>query len=226
VRKIEVSFDASCFIEYGKRIGLEPLVISYLELYPQHAYRCEEKNGVTELVTCRGWENLSHTIRAYRELGLAIDKECVRQFIKSEEICESFWQYEKQCRLGFSTDEMVELLSGKRYEEYKNKMAKLTIWQQTEILDSLCKLAENQPTKAEHGRAKYVELGERLDLLFELAGELDAGGVLGEKVYQRINRSDALLKVVEQVKIPGYLSFAEAMLVDMEEFMAPPVAAE
>ena len=226
VRKIGVSFDASCFIEYGKRIGLEPLVISYLELHPQHAYRCEEKKGVTELVTCRGWENLSHTIRAYRELELAIDKECVRQFIKSDEICESFWKYEKQYRLGFSTDEMIELLSGKRYEEYKNKMAKLSVWQQTEVLDSLCTLAENQPAKAEYGRAKYVELGGRLDLLFELAGELDAGGVLAEKVYQRINRSDALIKVVEQVKVPGYLAFAEAVLKDKEDFMAPPEDAE
>jgi len=222
LRKIEVAFDAACFTKYGKNIGLEPLVLSYLELYPQHAYRCEEKNGVAELVTCRGWENLSHAIRVYRELEQEIDRNCVRQFIKSDEICENFWQYVNQCRLGFSTEEMAELLSGKRYEMYKDRMCKLQTWQQMELFGSLCIMAENMSTKAEFGRAKYAELGERLSLLFELADEVDDGGVLAEKVYQGVNASEELQKTVMQVKLPRYLHFAEAMIKDEENFMNPP----
>lgn len=223
LRKIEVMFDAACFTEYGRSIGLESIVISYLELYPQDAYRCVDKNGVAELVTCRGWENLSHTIRIYRELGQEIDRECVRQFIKSEEICESFMQYERQCRLGFSTEDMTELLSGKQYEEYKNRMSELQVWQQMELFGGLCAMAESLPTKAEFGRAKYAELGERLTLLFELADDVDAAGVLAEKVYQEINANEELQRTVLQVKIPRYLSFAEAALKDDEDFMNPPI---
>lgn len=224
LRKIEVAFDAACFTEYGKTIGLEPLVISYLELYPQDAYRCVDKTGVAELVTCRGWENLSHTIRVYRELGQEIDRECVRQFIKSEEICESFMQYERQCRIGFSTEDMAELLSGKQYEEYKNRMCELQVWQQMELFGGLCTMAGSLPTKAEFGRAKYAELGERLNLLFELADDADVGGVLAEKVYQEINANEELQRTVLQVKIPRYLSFAEVALKDDDEdFMNSPI---
>lgn len=222
LRKLEVAFDATCFTEYGKSIGLEPIVISYLELHPQDTYRCEEKNGVKELVTCRGWENLSHTIRLYRELEQEIDRECIRQFIKSEEICERFLQYERQCRLGFSAEDMTELLSGKHYELYKDRMCGLQTWQQMELFGSLCIMAENMSTKAEFGRAKYAELGERLSLLFELADEVDDGGVLAEKVYQGVNASEELQKTVMQVKIPRYLYFAEAMIKDEEDFMNPP----
>ena len=41
-----------------------------------------------------------------------------------------------------------------------------------------------------------------------------------------VNRSETLLMAVEQVKVPGYLSFAEAALKDKEDFMAPPEDAE
>lgn len=225
LRKIEVAFDAKCFTEYGKRIGLEPVVISYLELQPQHAYRCVEEKGAAELVTCRGWENLSHAIRVYRELGMEVDRECVRQFIKSDEICESFYKYVQQCRLGFSADELAELLSGKRYEMYKSRMCELHVWQQMELFDNLCTMAENVPTKVQFGRARYAELGERLNIMFELADEVDAGGVLAERVYQGINSKEALQRTVMQVKIPRYLHFAEAVIKDaavQENFMAPP----
>ena len=102
-------------------------------------------------------------------------------------------------------------------------MCELQVWQQMELFGGLCTMAGSLPTKAEFGRAKYAELGERLNLLFELADDVDAGGVLAEKVYQEINASEELQKTVLQVKTPRYLYFAEAVIKDDEEdFMNPP----
>ena len=217
LRKIETEFDANCFIEYGKSIGLEPVIVSYLELHPGHAYRCEEKNGVQELVTCRGWENLSHAIRVYRELLQELDAECVKQFIKSDEICDSFIQYERQCRIGLSKEEMEEILEGKSFEKHKQRILELSIKQRLQIADYLCNLMEIKLTAAETGKARYREIGDWLGNVFDMMREVDPTGMLEEKVFHWTNSSELLIRTVTSVKVPQYLVLADIIAGNTEE---------
>ena len=209
LRKIETDFEADCFIEYGKRIGLEPVILSYLELHPEHAYRCQENNGIHELVTCRGWENLSHAIRVYRELELEPDEECIRQFIKSDEICNSFKQYAEQCKLGLSKEQLEEILEGRGFERYKQVIMSLSIKQQMQLANSLCTLMEIKPTTAETGKARYREIGTWLGNVFDMMKEVDSTGMLEEKVFQLVNGSELLVRTVSSVKVPQYLYLAD-----------------
>lgn len=208
LRKIEIAFDTSCFIAYGKELGLEPLVLDYLELYPEHAYRCREKEGMKELVTCRGWENLSHALRVYRELGQNPDAEFVGQFIKSQEICSSFMGYKNQCEIGISKEEMEEILEGKGFEHYKERILQLSMKQRGILIECLCGLMEVKETKAERGKEKFREVGEWLGNVLDMVQEADPAGVLREWVIRQVGKSDLLMRTVSMVKVPQYLEYA------------------
>lgn len=219
LRKIETEFDAACFIEYGKSIGLEPIVLSYLELHPEHAYRCREKDGIQELVTCRGWENLSHAIRIYRELGQETDMECVGQFIKSEEIRDSFLQYEKQCEIGISKEAMEEILEGRGFEAHKQCIFKLSVKQRMQLADSLCNLLESKPTVAGVGKASYREIGNWLGNVLDMMKEVDPTGILEEKVFRRVTCNERLIRTVSTVKVPQYIALADTISGNTEELL-------
>ena len=219
LRKIETEFEPDCFISYGKSIGLEPIILSYLELHPEHAYRCQETNGIHELVTCRGWENLSHAFQVYRELGQKPDRACVGQFLKSEDICDSFIQYVKQCELGLSKEEMEEILEGKGFEKYKQKIIDLTPKQQLQLTDDLCQLLLAKPTEADTGKARYREIGTWLGNLLDMMKEVDPSGMLEEKVFQWINGNELLVRTVSTVKVPQYIYLADIIAGNTEEML-------
>lgn len=212
IRKMEISFDADCFIRYGREKGLEEDVIHYLELHPAHAYRCQENNGEKELVTCRGWENLSHAYGLYRSLGQEIDGEFIRQFIKSEEICDSFLQYVRQCQSGITSGEMDEILQGRGFEKYKKKMMDLSIRRQWLVTEYLCEMLTVKKTAAETGTARYREISGWLGNVLDLLEAVDDKGVLSEKAFQYINKNELLLKVVSSVKNVQYLKLCDKLL--------------
>lgn len=113
IRKIEIEYSAADFTEYGKNIGLSDIIIRYIELHPENAYRFSKQKGNEELVTCRSWENLSHAIECYEVLGQSIDLPMVQQFIKSEAVASNFVEYYRQCNSGITEKDVRNILSGK-----------------------------------------------------------------------------------------------------------------
>jgi len=172
-----------------------------------------------ELVTCRGWENLSHAFQVYRELGQKPDRACVGQFLKSEDICDSFIQYVKQCELGLSKEEMEEILEGKGFEKYKQKIIDLTPKQQLQLTDDLCQLLLAKPTEADTGKARYREIGTWLGNLLDMMKEVDPSGMLEEKVFQWINGNELLVRTVSTVKVPQYIYLADIIAGNTEEML-------
>lgn len=212
IRKIVIEFDATCFVEYGRKIGLEKHILDYLELHPSHTYRCEEVNHEKELVTCRGWENLSHAYTLYKELEQEINVEFVRQFIKSEEIAGSFMRYEKQCRVGLTFEEMDDILQGKGFEKYRQKITELNYNQQWLLTQYLCEHLVTKETKEEMGMGRYREISGWIDNVLDMLAAVDERGVLGERAFYFINKNELLLKVVSNIKTGQYLSLCDKYL--------------
>ena len=215
IRKITIEFDVKAFIAYGKEIGLEKIILDYLEVQPNHAYRCAEHGGEKELVTCRGWENLSHAYSIYKKLEQPIDLQMVKQFIKSDEIADSFMAYVKQCKVGVSIDEMDEILRGRGYEKNLEKIKGLTYRQQWLLVEYLCERMLTKETKEEAGMGRYKEIAGRLDNVRDMLGEADEKGVLAEKVFGFINKSEEFLKVVSNVRCRRYLEMCEKLAVEV-----------
>lgn len=212
IRKITIELDAKVFISYGREIGLEELVLGYLEVQPDHAYRCVGNGGEKELVTCRGWENLSHALSIYKKLDQPIDLQMVRQFIKSDEIADSFMAYVRQCNVGVSLEEMDEILSGRGFEKTLEKVKGITYRQQWLLAEYLCERMLTKKTKEEAGLGKYKEMAEWIENVLDFLEELDEKGVLAEKAFGFINKSEELLRVVSNVKCRSYLERCEGLL--------------
>lgn len=212
LRKVNVEFDAKAFVNYGREIGLEKLVMDYLEVQPEHAYRCVDNNGEKELVTCRGWENFCHAYSIYTKLGLPIDLQLVKQFIKSDEIADSFMAYMKQCSVGMSLEEMDEILQGKGFEKNLERIKGLTYRQQWLLTEYLCERMLTKETKEAVGIGRNKQIAEWIDNVIDILGEADEKGVLAEKVFGFINKSEELLAVVSNVKCRKYLEMCEKMM--------------
>lgn len=212
IRKISIAFDVGSFLEYGRKIGLNQLIFDYLELHPFHTYRCMENGGEKELVTCRGWENLSHAYTLYEELGQNIDLEMVMQFVKSEEIAMSFLRYEKQCKIGMTIEEMDEVLLGKGYEKNRQKIMELTYNQQWMLTEYLCERLVSKETEGEEEQAGYRERSQWIDNVLDMLQSVDENGLLAEKAFCFINKAPLLLRVVGTRKTRQYLALCEKVL--------------
>ena len=89
LRTLHIVWDSASFIQYAKKKDFHPEVLNYLELNPDSVYRLDDSS----LVTCRGWENLSDQLQKYELLEEPVDYRMVRQFIKSDAIATSFFNY-------------------------------------------------------------------------------------------------------------------------------------
>jgi hypothetical protein len=221
IRKIEVKFDPDCFLAYGKETGMEEIILSYLEIHPDHVYRCSEENGKTELVTCRGWENLSHAMNVYGTLEQCVDRDLVEQFIKSGEISDSFLMYYKQWMTGFSRKEMEDILEGRGFEKYRAKITKdFSYRQQWMLTECLCEMLTTKKTKDEAGRGRYREISGWMSNVLDLIKAVDENGILLEKAFRFINRSELLVDVVNNVETPEYLELCDRFIGDVSSMIS------
>ena len=160
LRKIEVEWDPEVFLNYAKEQGFHESVLSFLELNPTSIYKLDEEN----LVTCRGWENLSHTISACEKIGVVPSYRIVRQFIKSNEIALSFINFYTD-EIGLSASEVTEIFEG--------KMSKDTIKSYDEAGSnakiSLAGRLANRLTEESDGLVIRSEALDNLKKIFKLA---------------------------------------------------------
>lgn len=125
LRKIEVEFEPQVFLEYGKMNGVHEAILEYLESHLQNVYFYKQEKKQLELVTCRGWENLSHMIKAYEALGQGIDDKDIGQYIKSEAIAADFAGFYREYNSGWNRSMIEEILEGKKVQKHGSVCKKL-----------------------------------------------------------------------------------------------------
>ncbi|MCR5108763.1 MAG: AAA family ATPase [Lachnospiraceae bacterium] len=121
VRRIEIKYSVSDFLEYARQRGMCKSITDYLELYPDNLYCCGTKDGETELVTCRGWENLSNMLKIYEQMKECPEPGIIEQYIKSDTIAKNFYGYYIKYFPGFSKALFQKIISGK-YEDKEIKL--------------------------------------------------------------------------------------------------------
>ncbi len=122
LRKLEIQFEPNVFVEYAQQIEMHPCIIEYLKLNNDKVYWYQKVEKQLELVTCRGWENLSHMMKAQEELELDICTEDVKQYLKSEHIANDFYQFYQSYLVGLKEKDMENILNGVRVSYYANKI--------------------------------------------------------------------------------------------------------
>lgn len=206
MRKLEIEFSAKAFMDYGKEVGFHPTVLEYLKTHSSDIYVCNiNKKGSDELVTCRGWENLSDNLKAYETMGECIDENFVMQFIKSERVANSFCKYYSLSAAGCKEKDIDSIISGvniqKYISEWKDKDFSFN-WNVVELLGRSIesKLQKNRNMDAANRGISNV---------FQLIAGLSNRAALEEKFYYIIADSDELLKVMTEYKNDEFLDMCK-----------------
>ncbi len=139
LRVIELQPDVDSWIEYAISEGMHPLVTEYVRNNKESFYWYEKAAGKTELVTARGWEDLSRAIKANEALGFEVDEALVGQFIRKESITLSFMNQYRTCRALLGEEELQEILEGKNQKEHVDKFSRYEFAKRWAVLGILLK---------------------------------------------------------------------------------------
>lgn len=98
VRLLHVEPDLRVWLNYAKESGVHPVVLSFLEENPHYFSRYEGGKGQNnkELVTPRGWEDLSIQIKLMEEIDAPITPAFIGQYFQSSDVIHKFHNYFKR----------------------------------------------------------------------------------------------------------------------------------
>jgi hypothetical protein len=77
-----------------------------------------------------------------------------------------------------------------------------------------------QKTKDEAGRGRYREISGWMSNVLDLIKAIDENGVLLEKTFRFINKSDLLVDVVNNVVTPEYLELCDRFIGDVSSMIS------
>lgn len=123
LRVIELQPDVDSWLEYAVSEGVHPLVTEYVRNNKEYFYWYEKSAGMTEIVTARGWEDLSRAVKANEAFGYEVNEALVGQFIRKESIALSFMNEYRSWRELLGKKELQEILAGENQEEHAARFA-------------------------------------------------------------------------------------------------------
>lgn len=213
VRKIEVDASVKDFLDYAKGKNFHPAVQQYLASNSMNLYYSNQTVDTKELVTCRGWENLSHALYAYEKLKQDVDVKTVEQFIKSEEIAGSFAAYYSINKEGRFQRFAEEVFNRDKWAELAEDMKKEKIALLWKSVEQLTRQMEKNADKS-----KAAKISEQVSMVFEFLALLPDADNLREHFFSCINQSKVLCHALMKVKNKEYLSVCRSMFtLDFDE---------
>ncbi len=203
VRRLDIVPDTKCFLDYAEKKEYHPLILKYLELFPENLYRVKNDRSNFETVTARGWENLSHTINVYEECGIALSLKTIMQFIKSYTIASDFWTYYWLNKNSFSEEQMQQVINGK----YTDELVESFREGNTEFINSAVEIIEKGLT-ATMAYETSGTMSKKISNVFGFLDRIGAGANGREKFFFYITETDGLLDAVRKSGNADYLAEA------------------
>lgn len=110
IRIINVIPDSKAWLEYAQAKNIHSAIISFIKSDPENIYKFEENEN--SIVTPRGWEELSITLRAYEAGGFPITVDLIEQFLSVPTIAASFYDYYRMVSEIVSDKEIGMIIDG------------------------------------------------------------------------------------------------------------------
>lgn len=210
VRKLEVEYDVTDFLIYATKKGFHESIIKYLEIYRKDIYRCSLQKDYEEVVTCRGWENLSHMIHMYEKLGLEVNEKLISQYIKSVEIAHSFYNFYSMFMGRMTEKELKEIIDKKNIEKYielANEEKFEFRWKLVEQLVGVLIVEEaNQISPdAKPDRKRQVACSKKISNIITFLEKLKDAPSLTEQFMKLVYLCKYLVVVLSEVRNEEYL---------------------
>lgn len=134
LRIIPVTPDFGAWKEYALQKNIHPCILSYLtQKQSSFCVFANDKNG-RQLITARGWEELSNTIYVYEKMGFEINNNVVSQFVNHQKISAEFTNYYDLFTHIISNEEINLILNGQENVELSQRLRKLSFDQRCSII--------------------------------------------------------------------------------------------
>ncbi len=183
MKRIDVEPSLDAWMDYALSHGIHPAISTYLTSKPKNFYRVRASVRGAQLVTARGWEDLSRMIWAYRHEGIPVDQDLVAQYLQDREIAEDFSLYLElfsKYEDDYKVDGILAGNAGKkildraRQAPFDERIALVNL-----MLDALLTSAHDVDARQEaltHAREDVAQARE------ELSGTPTAAVAAGEKI--------------------------------------------
>lgn len=125
IRYISIEPSFEIWKDYAAKQGIHPAIRAYLSQNPKHFCLYSKHGFPAQLVTARGWEELSQMLILCEEQMIEVDLHLIAQYLGSEEICRSFMCSYRVFSQVVQPQELDELLNGQASSELKQRCAKL-----------------------------------------------------------------------------------------------------
>lgn len=93
LKRIEVEPDFDIWKKYAVAQRMHPAVIAYLSAKPDNFYRVRTTVDGKELITARGWEDISQMLQIYEKNEIKPDEDLIKQYIHCKEVAKDFAVY-------------------------------------------------------------------------------------------------------------------------------------
>ncbi|MCR4672656.1 MAG: MoxR family ATPase [Lachnospiraceae bacterium] len=113
VRKIDVEEDFNSWKAYAYENRIHGAVIAYLEARKENFYSVETTVDGKNIVTARGWDDLSGLMKVYDESGIQVNYDVVIQYIQNPRIARDFANFADLYRKYASDYNVDEILEGR-----------------------------------------------------------------------------------------------------------------
>ena len=167
VRVMNLEYDRSDFLSYANEKNLHPSIREFVKAHGDMAYICTQGTKEQEIVTARGWENLSDCLYGYEAKKYPVSYRLIYQFIKSKSIASQFYQYYSLRGSCLTAHNVFQILNGENADEYISSLTDADFdekWRTISLINSC--LSENCQKK---GDAIY-----QMDVLITLFEDMNS----------------------------------------------------
>lgn len=211
LRKIDVEYSFDAYMEYAKEQGLHPAISDYLTIHKKDLYfakKAQEK--VMEIITCRGWSNLSKNLWLYEKNKQEINEDFVYQFIKSREVAARFYDYYKNVRRDVSLNEINEIVMKGADVCMIQRIGELEDLDKWRITNTIKEALFNRLHKGmEDKPVDYEKCANQVGNVLAFLKAIDDSDRYLELIIDGINADNELIKIAVNVDIPLYNSFVK-----------------
>lgn len=121
LKRIDVEPDYKVWKEYAYKKGIQPAILTYLDIKTADFYKIETTVDGKSFVTARGWSDLSDMIQLYEEHGLTVDELLVAQYLQNKRIAKEFAIYYDLFNKYRSDYQVDKILAGKAPAEIQDR---------------------------------------------------------------------------------------------------------
>ncbi len=188
VKKIIVDADFSVWKAYAYENGMHSAILSYLDIKKENFYQIETTVDGIDIVTARGWEDLSKLMLVYEKLDFPVDESVISQYIQNRRIAKDFANYldlYRKYQTDYDVDAVVEgrikgsAIERIRQASFDEKLSVINL-----LISRLTATFSDVYAKDRYVRELYEILKELKFLLGRASDKNQIGEIMDKKISQ------------------------------------------